>query len=411
MGDYIKKNISNLKPSATLAINEKVKKLLKDGKKVFNFGFGQSPFPIPGKIVEVLKENAHKKDYLPMQGLSELREAISRYLLKRTGVDYKKENIIITPGSKEAMLLMHVVFNGEIILPAPSWVSYEPQAEIAKNKVHWIETSIDNNWFPTAKQFEDKIKSIGKKNIILIINSPNNPSGSVCSNLKEIAKVAKKNNVRILSDEIYTDLTFDNKYESISQFCPENTFISGGLSKWCGAGGWRLGYFVIPENLESIKNSLNVLASETFSAVSSPIQHAAIHAFEGDHSAYIKSSREILKAVGNYVYKNLSSNKFLINPPQGGFYLMPEIITNKFKSSSEMCNIILKEIGIALLPGSDFGFDEKKMITRLSFTDFDGKYFMGEYEKKNEIDDNLISQCAPKVVEGVNKLKKWSEIL
>ncbi len=214
-----------------------------------------------------------------------------------------------------------------------------------------------------------------------------------------------------MSDEIYSELSFNDNFESISSYCPEKTIISTGLSKWCGAGGWRLGYFVIPENLESIKNSLNVLASETFSAVSSPIQHAAIHAFEGDHSAYIKSSREILKAVGNYVYKNLSSNKFLINPPQGGFYLMPEIITNKFKSSSEMCNIILKEIGIALLPGSDFGFDEKKMITRLSFTDFDGKYFMGEYEKKNEIDDNLISQCAPKVVEGVNKLKKWSEIL
>ena len=163
MDDYIKKNIANLKPSATLAINEKVKKLLKDGKKVFNFGFGQSPFPIPDKVVEVLKENAHKKDHLPMQGLPELREAISKYLFKRTGVNYKKENIIITPGSKEAMLLMHVVFNGEIILPSPSWVSYEPQAEIAKNKVHWIETSMDNNWFPTAKQFEDKIKSIGKK--------------------------------------------------------------------------------------------------------------------------------------------------------------------------------------------------------------------------------------------------------
>ncbi len=88
MDHYIKKNITNLKPSATLAINEKVKNLLKDGKKVFNFGFGQSPFPIPDKIVNVLKENAHKKDYLPMQGLPELREAISKYLLKRTGVNY-----------------------------------------------------------------------------------------------------------------------------------------------------------------------------------------------------------------------------------------------------------------------------------------------------------------------------------
>ena len=101
MDDDIKKNIANLKPSATLAINEKIKQLLKDGKKVFNFGFGQSPFPIPEKIVSVLRDNAHKKDYLPMQGLPELREAISKYLLRRTGVDYNKENIIITPGSKK----------------------------------------------------------------------------------------------------------------------------------------------------------------------------------------------------------------------------------------------------------------------------------------------------------------------
>ena len=151
MSNYIKKNIRSLTPSATLAINEKSKKLLKEGKKIYNFGFGQSPFPIPEKIVEVLKENAHRKDYLPMQGLTELREVISKYLSKKIGVNYTKENIIITPGSKEAMLLMHVAFNGEIILPAPSWVSYEPQAQIAKNKVHWLQTSRDNHWFPTAK--------------------------------------------------------------------------------------------------------------------------------------------------------------------------------------------------------------------------------------------------------------------
>ena len=156
MENYIKKNIANLKPSSTLAINEKVKKLLNTGKKVFNFGFGQSPFPIPEKIVSVLKDNAHKKDYLPMQGLPQLREAISKYLLKRTGITYEKENIIITPGSKEAMLLMHIAFDGDIILPAPSWVSYQPQAQIALNKIHWIETSIDNNWFPTSKNKKNK---------------------------------------------------------------------------------------------------------------------------------------------------------------------------------------------------------------------------------------------------------------
>ena len=174
-----------------MAINEEVKKLQKEGKKVFNFGFGQSPFPIPEKIVSVLRDNAHKKDYLPMQGLPELREAISKYLLKEQ-VLITKRKYNYNSWFKRSDVINVFVFNGEIILPAPSWVSYEPQAEIAHNKVHWIETTLDNNWFPTAKQLEDKIKSIGKKNIILILNSPNNPSGSVCSNLNEIAEVANK---------------------------------------------------------------------------------------------------------------------------------------------------------------------------------------------------------------------------
>ena len=157
MTSRVKKNILKLKESSTLAINEKSKDLIKSGKKIYRFGFGQSPFQIPGKIVDTLKTNAHKKQYLPIQGLTELREKISNYLLKKTGVKYPKENILITPGSKEAMLLMHVTFNGEILTPAPSWVSYEPQAEIGRNKVHWLETSRANNWFPTSKELEKYI--------------------------------------------------------------------------------------------------------------------------------------------------------------------------------------------------------------------------------------------------------------
>ena len=140
----VKKNILSLKESSTLVINEKSKDLIKKGKKVYQFGFGQSPFPVPEKVVDTLKDNAHRKEYLPIQGLPELRKNISNYLLKKTGVNYPLENILITPGSKEAMLLMHVAFKGEIILPAPSWVSYEPQAQIGRNKVHWLQTSRSN---------------------------------------------------------------------------------------------------------------------------------------------------------------------------------------------------------------------------------------------------------------------------
>ena len=411
MKDLTKKSILKLKQSSTLVINEKCKKLISEGKKVYQFGFGQSPFPVPEKIVTELKNNAHRKEYLPIQGLSKLRESISKNLKKKIGINYPKENIVITPGSKEAMLLLHVAFNGEIILSAPSWVSYEPQAIIGRNKVHWIQTSKENNWFPTAKQLEKKIKSIKKKNLILIINSPNNPSGTICKNLKELAMVAKKYNLIVLSDEIYTDLTFCNKYESISQYYPERTFISGGLSKWCGAGGWRVGFFAVPNQLSELLENIKTLASESYSTVNSPAQYAAVEAYEGDFKEYKAKTLNILRSVGNYVYNNLKSNKVLINPPQGAFYLMPEFPNKKYKTSTELCENILDEIGVAMLPASDFGFSAKKMLTRLCYIDFDGSEFLKAPINGKILDDKIIEKYAPNVVEGVQKLSNWAKNL
>jgi len=411
MNNLTKKSILKLKQSSTLVINEKCKELINQGKKVYQFGFGQSPFPVPEKIVNALKNNAHRKEYLPIQGLKKLRESISKNLQKKTGINYPKENIVITPGSKEAMLLLHVAFNGEIILSAPSWVSYEPQAIIGRNKVHWIQTSRENNWFPTAKQLEKKIKSIKKKNLILILNSPNNPSGTICKNLKELAAIAKKYDLIILSDEIYTDLTFCNKYESISQYYPEKTLISGGLSKWCGAGGWRVGFFAVPNQLSELLENIKTLASESYSTVNSPAQFAAVEAYEGDFSEYKSRTLNILRSVGYYVYNNLKSNKVLINPPQGAFYLMPEFPNKKYKTSAELCESILDETGVAMLPASDFGFGTRKMLTRLCYIDFDGNEFLKATINFKIIDDKIIEKFAPNVVEGVKKLSNWAKNL
>jgi len=405
----LKDLVKNLKPSSTLAINETSRKLEEQGKKIFKFGFGQSPFKVPVDVVEELKDNAHQNQYLPMQGLSKLRDAVAKYTSVKKNFNYKSENVIIGPGSKELMFLLHIIFDGEIILPAPSWVSYAPQAILGRNKVKILQTKAENNWFPTAKEIEELILKEKNKNYLLFINSPNNPSGKICENLEEIAEVANKYNLIILSDEIYSELSFEKNYKSISNYCPEKTIVSTGLSKWCGAGGWRLGYFIVPNSLNKLKDMINVLASETFSAVSAPIQFAAIKAYENDHSDYINKSRNILKAVGNYVYENLKSNKVLINKPQGGFYLMPEFLNKKFNSSAEMCDDILNKTGVALLPGSDFGFEQNRMLARLSFTDFDGKKFMEKIEDEIIIDDILINELAPKIVEGVDKLKKWSE--
>ena len=411
MNNLTKNNILKLKQSSTLVINEKCKKLIAKGKKVYQFGFGQSPFPVPEKIVTALKDNAHRKEYLPIQGLNELRDSISNYLKKKTSINYPKENIVITPGSKEAMLLLHVAFNGEIILSAPSWVSYEPQAIIGRNKVHWIQTTRENNWFPTAKQLEKKIKSLKKKNLIFILNSPNNPSGTVCKNLRELANVAKKYKLIVLSDEIYTDLTFSNEYSSISQYYPEKTFISGGLSKWCGAGGWRVGFFAVPDKLSELLENIKTLASESYSTVNSPAQFAAVEAYRGDYSEYKSKTVNILRSVGNYVYNNLKSNKVLINAPQGAFYLMPEFPNRKYKSSTELCETILDETGVAMLPASDFGFKPKKMLTRLCYIDFDGTKFLNAEINGKLLDDKIIEKYAPNVVEGIQKLSNWAKNL
>jgi len=407
----LKKIIKSLKPSSTLRINEISNKLQSEGKKIYKFGFGQSPFEVPDDVVNELKNNAHQNKYLSMQGLGELRAAISKYSSSKNSQNYKSENIIVGPGTKELMFLLQLLFDGDILLPAPSWVSYAPQALLSRNKTHWIITKSENNWFPTGEEIEKIILKDKKKNYLLFLNSPNNPSGQICDNLKEISIIAKKYNILILSDEIYSELSFHENFKSISQFYPEKTIISTGLSKWCGAGGWRLGFFIIPEALKEIKDSLKILASETFSSVSAPIQYAAIAAYSNNHDKYINNSRSILKAVGEYVYNNLKSNKININKPQGGFYLMPEFLIEKFSSSEEMCSNILEKTGVALLPGSDFGFSKERMIARLSFTDFNGREFMDYVKKNNKLDKNSISKFAPKIVEGTNKLKLWSESL
>ena len=405
----IKKKIRSLDLSATLKINEISKNLQNKGKKIIKFGFGQSPFQVPKLIVEELKKNAHRKNYLPIQGLEELRDAIAVYESKKKSTKFDKDQIIIGPGSKELIFLLHLCFDGDIILPSPSWVSYMPQSIIADNKFHWIETKPEDNWFPNNHEIKKIVNKNKSKKYLLILNSPNNPSGQVCKNLEKLSEIIKEENIYVLSDEIYSELTFDEDYISLTKYCPQNVIVSNGLSKWCGAGGWRLGYFIVPKNLNNLLDSIKILASETFSAVSAPIQYAAVSAFRNSHDIYIKRSKKILKAIGNYAYHHLISNNVIMNKPMGGFYLMPEFLNKKFNSSSEMCTDLLEKELVATLPGSEFGFDKKKMIARLSYTDFDGANFMNNLKEDSTIDDKMIEIYAPKVVEGVKKIKSWAD--
>ena len=408
----LKKNIIGLKASATLAINELSQKLITEGKEVFKFGLGQSPFPVPDIIVKELQKNAHQKDYLNVSGLIGLREEVANYHSNKNQYKYNAESVIIGPGSKELIFQTQLVLNCDLLLPSPSWVSYEPQAQIINKKVHWIKATAETNWHLDPEELDKTCTNLNSVNKLLILNSPNNPSGTTHGNLKELANVAKKHNVIIIADEIYAELDFTGEYKSITHHYPEKTIVSSGLSKWCGAGGWRIGMLVFPDELSYIRDSVRTVASETFTAVSAPIQYAAIKAYSEDHSEYLENSRLILKMIGDYIYKELSSVGVICNKPQGGFYMICDFSnvvnkTHEINNDKTLCQKILNDIGFAMLPGSDFGMEEDKLLSRIAFVDFDGSKALKMISKEKPSSDSLLDFTCPKIVKGISLLKEW----
>ena len=261
-------NVRGLPQSATLKINEISNEIRKSGRNVFRLGLGQSPFPVPQPVVEELKVNAHQKDYLPVMGLYQLREAVAEYHRRMQGVGCSAEEVIIGPGSKELMFLLQYVYYGDLVIPTPSWVSYAPQAHIIGRQVRWIKTHRENKWRLSAEELERHCHLDYDKPRIVILNYPSNPVGATYSEteLIEIAEIARKHKVILCSDEIYGELHHKGNHISIAKFYPEGTIISGGLSKWCGAGGWRLGTFTFPKSLSWLQHAISVMASETFTS-------------------------------------------------------------------------------------------------------------------------------------------------
>ena len=142
----IKDIVKNLKPSSTLRINEISQKLESDGKKIYKFGFGQSPFPVPDNVVDELKKYANEKSYLPVEGLYSLREAVANYYINEENISIAPDNVLIGPGSKELMFILQMVLECITIIPSPSWVSYEPQSIILKKQYSYLNTSFENSY-------------------------------------------------------------------------------------------------------------------------------------------------------------------------------------------------------------------------------------------------------------------------
>ena len=418
-------NVRGMPLSATLNINEISNKLKQQGKKVYKFGLGQSPFPVPKPVVEELKANAFQKDYLEVKGLKPLREAVAEYHSRRNDIQINADHVLIGPGSKELMFLLQFVYYGELVIPTPSWVSYAPQAKIIGRQIAWIKTQAKNKWRLLPDELHKICDNDHYKPRIVILNYPSNPTGVTytCEELKELAKIAREHRVILLSDEIYGELNFNGNHCSIARFYPEGTIISGGLSKWCGAGGWRLGTFAFPKSLSSLLEGMASVASETFTSTSAPIQYAAVKAFKGgiEIERYLWNARKILKALATEIREILDAGGIEAPEPDGAFYLFISFknYSEKLKAkniftSLELTISLLENTGVALLPGSVFGRPEEEFTARLSYVDFDGARTLAAAETirpEDPLPDGFTNTYCSHLMNGIRSMVGWIKSL
>ncbi|MEP1594369.1 MAG: pyridoxal phosphate-dependent aminotransferase, partial [Halieaceae bacterium] len=325
---HVNLNVRGMPRSATVAINERCNELLASGREIFKLGLGQSPFPVPDFVVDELKVNAHQKDYLPVSGLLALRDSVASYHQNRDGIPVSAEDVLIGPGSKELMFLLQLVYYGEVVIPTPAWVSYAPQARIIGRHVKMLRSHRAGKWQLTPELLDQHCAKDPGKPRVIILNYPCNPTGRTYTNesLRDIADIARKYKLILLSDEIYGETHHLGEHVSISRWYPEGTIISSGLSKWCGAGGWRLGTFTFPKQLRWLLESMASVASETYTSTSAPIQYAAVTAFNGggDMDNYLRQCRRVLSALGQWVASQLNASGIETLAPEGGFYLLPD---------------------------------------------------------------------------------------
>jgi aspartate aminotransferase len=416
---HLNPNLIGLTPSATLAINERSNELIAQGRKIYKFGLGQSPFPVPPVVVEALRASAHEKDYLHVRGLRPLRETVTDFLHRRHGIERQRRQVLVGPGSKELIFITQLAYAGELLVPSPSWVSYAPQARIIGRRVKWLATDFAHHWKLLPDTLDAHCRTAPGVPRLLILNYPNNPTGVSYreDELAALAEVARRHQVLVVSDEIYADLDHSGRTASISHHYPEGTIVSTGLSKWCGAGGWRLGIFSFPEELEWLCAAMAVIATETYTSVSTPIQFAAIRAFQGgpEIESYLQHCRAILGALGRHCRDTLLAAGCRLPPIDGAFYLFPDFgpLREQFArrgitTSAALTENLLADTGVATLPGEVFGTARSELTLRLSYVNFNGAAALAAAAAGEPVDEPFLRRHCSGTLEAIAHMANWA---
>jgi aspartate aminotransferase len=366
--DNFAERISKIKPSATLAVTVKAKKLKSEGKDVVNFAAGEPDFDTPDfikqKAIEAIKSGFTK--YTPSSGIPDLKRLISEKFKTDNGLDYPDSQIVVSCGAKHSIFntLLALIDRGdEVIIPSPYWVSYPEMVNLCEGKACFLQTKAGNDFKLTAQDLKN---SLTPKTKLLILNSPSNPCGSVYSaeELRRIAEICVLKNIFVISDEIYENFIYDGlKHVSIAALNKDTynlTVTVNGVSKAYSMTGWRIGYLGGPVDIVKAISSIQDHSTSNPCSISQQAAVAALSAqndFTKQMCAEFEKRKDYILARMDKI-KNISYVR-----PRGAFYIFCDI-SKCGMGSLEFATRLLDEALVALIPGIGFGNDK---YVRISF--------------------------------------------
>jgi len=373
----LSKKAMEISPSLTLAITAKAKKMKAEGIDVIGFGAGEPDFNTPKNIQQAAIKaiEAGQTRYTAASGIIELKEAVVNKFKKDNNLTYKTSQIIISTGAKQCLAnIFQSILNpgDEVLIGAPYWVSYPELVQLADGVPTFVETEESNSFKLTIESLE---KAVTKKTKAMILNSPNNPTGTAYTKeeLEKIATFAQKHDIIIISDEIYEKLLYGESghisIASLSEDAYNRTIVINGVSKAYAMTGWRIGYAAASEKITSLMSNIQ---SHTTSNPCSISQYASVEALNGDQSEVEKMKQEFKKRRDFMVDKINSINNLSCVKPEGAFYVMVNIskVLNKevdgkiIKDSLTFSDLLLEKEKVAVIPGIAFGVDD---FIRLSY--------------------------------------------
>lgn len=365
--------VQQVKPSPTLAVAAKAAQMKAQGMDIIGLGTGEPDFDTPQHIKQaaIAAIDAGYTKYTAVEGIPELREAIKNKFSKDNGLEYQLNQILVSVGGKQSCYnLCQAYLNqgDEVIIPTPFWVSYPDMVLLADAIPVIIPTSPSQRYKINAQQLE---QAITPKTKMLFLNSPSNPSGIAYTleELKELAKVLQKHpQILIATDDMYEHILWSQPFCNILTACPklyDRTIVLNGVSKAYAMTGWRIGYAAGPVDLI---NAMKTIQSQSTSNPCSIAQRAAVAALTGSQD----SVREMVAAFHkrhDYVMNRLLEIPGIeVIPADGTFYIFPNVQAiiekRRYANDLEFAELLLKEVGVALVPGSAFGSEG---CIRLSF--------------------------------------------